>query len=112
MALKLLNEYLNYVDKVFCATLANAVGQERLKVSPVGPLRPAFAGPGIDEVELDAPEVPLRDGSSQHFNLERLGRDLGCRVSPAGLVILHTQKARGTFLRSRLTRSLRIRGGH
>lgn len=32
MALKLLNEYLNYADKVLIAILANAVGQERAKV--------------------------------------------------------------------------------
>ena len=42
MALKLLNEYLNYADKVFCATLASALSRERVKGSTVEYLMAAF----------------------------------------------------------------------
>ena len=57
MALKLLNEYLNYADRILNVTLASVVGHERLKV---------------------------RNGRSESFNLERSGHDFGGGVSPAG----------------------------
>ena len=59
------------------ATLATTIGREGVKVSTVEHLMAAFAGLGIDnaEVELDAPEVPIMDGSSEPFNalLKRAG---------------------------------------
>jgi UDP-3-O-[3-hydroxymyristoyl] N-acetylglucosamine deacetylase len=59
-----------YIDNVIDATLATTIGQEGVKVSTVEHLMAAFAGLGIDnaEVELDSPEVPILDGSSEPFN--------------------------------------------
>ncbi len=59
-----------HIDNVVDATLATTLGQEGVKVSTVEHLMAAFAGLGIDnaEVELDGPEVPIMDGSSEPFN--------------------------------------------
>ena len=58
------------IDNVIDATLATTLGREGVKVSTVEHLMAAFAGLGIDnaEVELDGPEVPIMDGSSEPFN--------------------------------------------
>ncbi len=59
-----------HIDNVVDATLATTLGVDGVKVSTVEHLMAAFAGLGIDnaEVELDAPEVPIMDGSSEPFN--------------------------------------------
>lgn len=59
-----------HIDNVVDATLATTLGREGVKVSTVEHLLAAFAGLGIDnaEVELDGPEVPIMDGSSEPFN--------------------------------------------
>jgi len=59
-----------HIDNVVDATLATTLGREGVKVSTVEHLMAAFAGLGIDnaEVELDGPEVPIMDGSSEPFN--------------------------------------------
>ena len=59
-----------HIDNVVDATLATTLGGDGGKVSTVEHLMAAFAGLGIDnaEVELDAPEVPIMDGSSEPFN--------------------------------------------
>lgn len=59
-----------HIDNVIDATLATTLGGDGGKVSTVEHLMAAFAGLGIDnaEVELDAPEVPIMDGSSEPFN--------------------------------------------
>jgi UDP-3-O-[3-hydroxymyristoyl] N-acetylglucosamine deacetylase len=59
-----------HVDNVIDTTLATTLGQDGAKVSTVEHLMAAFAGLGIDnaEVDLDAPEVPIMDGSSEPFN--------------------------------------------
>jgi UDP-3-O-[3-hydroxymyristoyl] N-acetylglucosamine deacetylase len=59
-----------HIDNVIDATLATTISQEGVKVSTVEHLMAAFAGVGVDnaEVELDAPEVPIMDGSSGPFN--------------------------------------------
>lgn len=59
-----------HIDNVVDATLATTLGREGAKVSTVEHLMAAFAGLGIDnaEVELDGPEVPIMDGSSEPFN--------------------------------------------
>ena len=59
-----------HIDNVIDATLATTLGEDGGKVSTVEHLMAAFAGLGIDnaEVELDAPEVPIMDGSSEPFN--------------------------------------------
>jgi UDP-3-O-[3-hydroxymyristoyl] N-acetylglucosamine deacetylase len=58
------------IDNVVDATLATTISFDGVKVSTVEHLMAAFAGLGIDnaEVELDAPEVPIMDGSSAPFN--------------------------------------------
>ncbi|MBM4331686.1 MAG: UDP-3-O-acyl-N-acetylglucosamine deacetylase [Deltaproteobacteria bacterium] len=66
-----------HIDNVVDATLATTLGRDGIKVSTVEHLMAAFAGLGIDnaEVELDAPEVPIMDGSAEPFNflLKRAG---------------------------------------
>ena len=59
-----------HIDNVTDATLATTISQDGVKVSTVEHLMAAFAGVGVDnaEVELDAPEVPIMDGSSGPFN--------------------------------------------
>lgn len=59
-----------HINNVVDATLATTIGQEEVKVSTVEHLMAAFAGLGIDnaEVELNGPEVPIMDGSSEPFN--------------------------------------------
>lgn len=69
-----------HIDNVIDATLATTISQEGVKVSTVEHLMAAFAGVGVDnaEVELDAPEVPIMDGSSGPFNA--LLKNAGVRV--------------------------------
>jgi UDP-3-O-[3-hydroxymyristoyl] N-acetylglucosamine deacetylase len=69
-----------HIDNVSDATLATTISQEGVKVSTVEHLMAAFAGLGVDnaEVELDAPEVPIMDGSSGPFNA--LLKNAGVRV--------------------------------
>jgi len=66
-----------HIENVIDATLATTIGKEGIKVSTVEHLMAAFAGLGVDnaEVELDGPEVPIMDGSSEPFNalLKRAG---------------------------------------
>ncbi|MGA2954568.1 MAG: UDP-3-O-acyl-N-acetylglucosamine deacetylase [Thermodesulfobacteriota bacterium] len=66
-----------HIDNVIDATLATTIGREGVKISTVEHLMAAFAGLGIDnaEVDLDAPEIPIMDGSSEPFNalLKRAG---------------------------------------
>jgi UDP-3-O-[3-hydroxymyristoyl] N-acetylglucosamine deacetylase len=59
-----------HIDNVIDATLATTISQDGVKVSTVEHLMAAFAGVGVDnaEVELNAPEVPIMDGSSGPFN--------------------------------------------
>jgi UDP-3-O-[3-hydroxymyristoyl] N-acetylglucosamine deacetylase len=59
-----------HIENVVDATLATTLGREGVKVSTVEHLMAAFAGLGIDnaEVELDGPEVPIMDGSSEPFH--------------------------------------------
>jgi UDP-3-O-[3-hydroxymyristoyl] N-acetylglucosamine deacetylase len=73
-----------HIDNVVDATLATTLGREGVKVSTVEHLMAAFAGLGIDnaEVELDGPEVPIMDGSSEPFNdlLKKAGIQLQEKV--------------------------------
>jgi UDP-3-O-[3-hydroxymyristoyl] N-acetylglucosamine deacetylase len=59
-----------HIDNVVDGTLATTLGRDGVKVSTVEHLMAAFAGLGIDnaEVGLNAPEVPIMDGSSDPFN--------------------------------------------
>lgn len=79
-----------HIDNVVDATLATTIGREGVKVSTVEHLMAAFAGLGIDnaEVELDAPEVPIMDGSSEPFNtlLKRAG--IRAQEKPKKFVII------------------------
>jgi len=69
-----------HIDNVVDATLATTISQDGVKVTTVEHLMAAFAGVGVDnaEVELDAPEVPIMDGSSGPFNV--LLKNAGVRV--------------------------------
>ena len=59
-----------HIDNVVDATLATTLGRDGVRVSTVEHLMAAFAGLGIDnaDVDLDGPEVPIMDGSSEPFN--------------------------------------------
>ncbi len=58
------------IGNVTDATLATTIGREGVKIITIEHLMAAFAGLGIDNAEvcLDAPEVPIMDGSSEPFN--------------------------------------------
>jgi UDP-3-O-[3-hydroxymyristoyl] N-acetylglucosamine deacetylase len=81
-----------HIDNVVDATLATTLGQNGVRISTVEHLLAAFAGLGIDnaEVELDAPEVPIMDGSSEPFHV--LLKRAGVRLQEKGkkfIVIKH-----------------------
>ena len=59
-------DFKNVVDPVLCTKLENANGDS---ISTVEHLMAAFYGEGIDNalVEVDAPEIPIMDGSSVDF---------------------------------------------
>jgi UDP-3-O-[3-hydroxymyristoyl] N-acetylglucosamine deacetylase len=73
-----------HIENVVDATLATTLGFEGVKVSTVEHLMAAFAGLGIDnaEVEMDASEVPIMDGSAEPFNalLKKAGIQLQDKV--------------------------------
>ncbi len=73
-----------HIDNVADATLATTLAVDGVKVSTVEHLMAAFAGLGIDnaDVELDGPEVPIMDGSSEPFNalLKKGGIQLQSKV--------------------------------
>lgn len=58
------------IGNVTDATLATTIEREGVKIITIEHLMAAFAGLGIDNAEvcLDAPEVPIMDGSSEPFN--------------------------------------------
>jgi UDP-3-O-[3-hydroxymyristoyl] N-acetylglucosamine deacetylase len=73
-----------HIENVVDATLATTLGIDGVKVSTVEHLMAAFAGLGIDnaEVEMNAVEVPIMDGSAEPFNalLKRAGIQLQYKV--------------------------------
>jgi UDP-3-O-[3-hydroxymyristoyl] N-acetylglucosamine deacetylase len=79
-----------HIDNVIDATLATTIGQEGAKVSTVEHLMAAFAGVGVDnaEVELDAPEVPIMDGSSEPFNALLKNAGIQVQDRPKKFVII------------------------
>jgi UDP-3-O-[3-hydroxymyristoyl] N-acetylglucosamine deacetylase len=81
-----------HIDNVVDATLATTIGENGVCVSTIEHLLAAFAGLGIDnaEVELDAPEVPIMDGSSEPFHV--ILKEAGVRLQEKGkkfIVIRH-----------------------
>ncbi len=81
-----------HIDNVIDATLATTIGRDGVRISTIEHLLAAFAGLGIDnaEVELDAPEVPIMDGSSEPFHV--LLKKAGIRLQEKGkkfVVIKH-----------------------
>jgi UDP-3-O-[3-hydroxymyristoyl] N-acetylglucosamine deacetylase len=79
-----------HIDNVIDATLATTIGQEGARVSTVEHLMAAFAGVGVDnaEVELDAPEVPIMDGSSEPFNALLKNAGIQVQDKPKKFVIV------------------------
>jgi UDP-3-O-[3-hydroxymyristoyl] N-acetylglucosamine deacetylase len=79
-----------HIDNVIDATLATTIGQEGVRVSTVEHLMAAFAGVGVDnaEVELDAPEVPIMDGSSEPFNALLKNAGIQVQDKPKKFVIV------------------------
>jgi len=79
-----------HINNVVDATLATTIALDGVKISTVEHLMAAFAGVGVDnaEVELDAPEVPIMDGSSGPFNI--LLKEAGVEVQekPKKFVII------------------------
>ncbi len=76
-------EILASVENVVDTTLATTLGRNGTRVSTVEHLMAALAGMGIDnaEIEVDAPEVPIMDGSSAPFVF--LLKSVGTRVQAA-----------------------------
>ena len=58
--------FKNVTDSPLCTTISNEYG---VKVSNIEHLMGAFYGEGVDNVlvEIDAPEVPIMDGSAFDF---------------------------------------------
>ena len=58
--------FQNVVEPILCTKLKNAKG---VSVSTVEHLMAAFYGEGVDNaiVEVDAPEIPIMDGSAVDF---------------------------------------------
>ena len=81
---------LAHIDNVIDATLATTIGLEGVRVSTVEHLMAAFAGVGVDnaEVELDAPEVPIMDGSSEPFNALLKNAGIQVQDKPKKFVIV------------------------
>ena len=76
------------VHNVRDTTLATTLGLNGVTVSTVEHLMSAFSGMGVDNavVEVDAPEVPIMDGSARPF--VDLFKDVGTRVQGKGKKLL------------------------
>ena len=76
------------VHNVRDTTLATTLGLNGVTVSTVEHLMSAFSGMGVDNavVEVDAPEVPIMDGSARPF--VNLLKDVGTRVQSKGKKLL------------------------
>lgn len=76
------------VHNVRDTTLATTLGLNGVTVSTVEHLMSAFSGMGVDNatVEVDAPEVPIMDGSARPF--VNLLKDVGTRVQGKGKKLL------------------------
>ncbi|MFZ3116351.1 MAG: UDP-3-O-acyl-N-acetylglucosamine deacetylase [Syntrophales bacterium] len=72
--------------------LATTIGNDAVRVSTVEHLLSAFSGMGVDNavVELDAPEIPIMDGSAQPF--VTMLRNAGTRVQGKGRKLLVIKK--------------------
>ena len=73
--------------------LATTIGNNGARVSTVEHLLSAFSGMGLDNaiVEVDAPEIPIMDGSALPF--VKLLKNVGTRVQGKGKSLLVIQKA-------------------
>jgi UDP-3-O-[3-hydroxymyristoyl] N-acetylglucosamine deacetylase len=71
------------VENVVDTTLATTIGRNGTRISTVEHLLAALAGMGIDnaQIDLDAPEVPIMDGSAAPFIF--LLKSVGTRVQAA-----------------------------
>jgi UDP-3-O-[3-hydroxymyristoyl] N-acetylglucosamine deacetylase len=76
------------VHNVRDTTLATTLGLNGVTISTVEHLMSAFSGMGVDNavVEVDAPEVPIMDGSARPF--VNLLKDVGTRVQGKGKKLL------------------------
>jgi UDP-3-O-[3-hydroxymyristoyl] N-acetylglucosamine deacetylase len=76
------------VHNVRDTTLATTLGLNGVTVSTVEHLMSAFSGMGVDNavVEVDAPEVPIMDGSARPF--VDLLKDVGTRIQSKGKKLL------------------------
>jgi len=76
------------VNNVRDTTLATTLGLNGVTVSTVEHLMSAFGGMGVDNavVEVDAPEVPIMDGSARPF--VDLLKDVGTRIQGKGKKLL------------------------
>lgn len=76
------------VHNVRDTTMATTLGLNGVMVSTVEHLMSAFSGMGVDNavVEVDAPEVPIMDGSARPF--VDLLKDVGTRIQSKGKKLL------------------------
>ncbi len=63
------NSVKAHMDKVVDTRLATTIGENEIRVSTTEHIMAALVGCGIDnaDIELDAPEVPIMDGSAAPF---------------------------------------------
>lgn len=76
------------INNVRDTTLATTLGLNGVTVSTVEHLMSAFSGMGVDNamVEIDAPEVPIMDGSARPF--VDLLKDVGTKIQGKGKKLL------------------------
>jgi UDP-3-O-[3-hydroxymyristoyl] N-acetylglucosamine deacetylase len=88
------------VHNVRDTTLATTLGLNGVTVSTVEHLMSAFSGMGVDNavVEVDAPEVPIMDGSARPF--VDLLKDVGTRVQSKGKIAVSEGDGTAMFLPS------------
>ena len=81
--------YLNVSETELCTTLSNESG---VTISTVEHLMAAFAGCGIQNalVEVDGPEIPIMDGSSDFFVRKILSAGTKQLIEP--LRVIHVKK--------------------
>jgi len=81
--------YLNVTESLLCTTLVNECG---VSVSTVEHLMAALAGCGIQNalIEVDGPEIPIMDGSSDWFVRKIISSGIKQLLEP--LRVIHVEK--------------------
>ena len=82
--------YLNVTESLLCTTLANESG---ISISTVEHLMAALAGCGIQNalIEVDGPEIPIMDGSSDWFVRKILSGGIKQLLEPVSVIYVEKE---------------------